>query len=111
LSKKDVLPRLAEEEFDALKEVADKPMHCAISDEHRGRLIAAGYIREVRTHSGRVYALIPTRRGLKRLARANYLPDGSHTNKVSSSDNAVPKKVFGQRNIVDLNNIPFSEWE
>jgi hypothetical protein len=92
LSKRDVLPRLAEEEFAALKGVADKPMHCAISDEHRARLIAVGYIREVTSHSGRVYALVPTRRGLKRLARAKYFPDGS----VSSYDNAVPKKVFGQ---------------
>jgi hypothetical protein len=83
LPKRDVQPSLAEEEFAALKEVADKPMHCAISDEHRDRLIAAGYIREVRNRSGRVYALVPTRRGLKRLARSKY------TNEVP----LVPKKA------------------
>jgi hypothetical protein len=74
LPKRDVQPSLTEEEFAALKEVADKPMHCAISDEHRDRLIAAGCIREVTSHSGRVYALVPTRRGLKRLARGKYFP-------------------------------------
>jgi hypothetical protein len=87
LPKRDVQPSLTEEEFAALKEVADKPMHCAISDEHRDRLIATGYIREVRNRSGKVYALVPTRRGQKRLVRGKYLPD------VSSFDNVVPKKA------------------
>jgi hypothetical protein len=89
LPKRDVQPSLAEEEFAALKEVADKPMHCAISDEHRDRLIAAGYIREVRNRSGRVYALVLTRRGLKQLARGKYFP----ANEGFSFDNAVPKKA------------------
>jgi hypothetical protein len=69
-----VQPSLTEEEFAALKEVADKPTHCAISNEHRERLIATGYIREVRNRSGKAYALVPTRRGLKRLARGKYFP-------------------------------------
>jgi hypothetical protein len=89
LPKRDVQPSLTEEEFAALKEVADKPTHYAISNEHRERLIATGYIREVRNRSGRVYALVLTRRGLKRLARGKYFP----ANEGSSFDNAVPKKA------------------
>lgn len=88
MPKKDVHPGLTEEQFAALKEVADKPMHCTISDGHRDYLIAAGYIREVISHSGRVYALVPTPRGLKRLTRGKYFSDYSYTNKF---DNVVPK--------------------
>jgi hypothetical protein len=87
LPKRDVQPSLTEEEFAALKQVADKPTHCAISNEHRERLIATGYIREVRNRSGKAYALVPTRRGLKRLARGKYFPANF------SFDNAVPKKA------------------
>jgi hypothetical protein len=97
LPKKDVQPSLTEEEFRALKEVADKPTHCAISNEHRERLIATGYIREVRSHSGKVYAVVPTRRGLKRLVRENYLPD------VSSFDMVVPKKTARSMKHRDVN--------
>jgi hypothetical protein len=89
LPKKDVQPSLTEEQFAALKEVADKPTHCAISNEHRERLIATGYIREVRNRSGKAYALVPTRRGLKRLARGKYFP----ANEDFSFDSAVPKKA------------------
>ena len=60
---------LTEGEIIALKEVFDRPMQRAISDEHRDRLIAAGYIREVRRRSGSVYALVPTGRGLRILKR------------------------------------------
>jgi hypothetical protein len=56
---------LTEEELAALKEVFDRPMQRAISDEHRDRLIAAGYIREARRRTGSVYALVPTGRGLR----------------------------------------------
>jgi hypothetical protein len=89
LPKRDVPPGITEEQFAALKEVANKPMHCAISDEHRDRLIAAGYIREVRNRSGRVYAFVLTRRGLKQLARGKYFL----ANESFSFDNAVPKKA------------------
>jgi hypothetical protein len=41
-----------------------------ISDEHRERLIRAGYIREVVAHSGGVSALALTGRGLRRLEKA-----------------------------------------
>ena len=59
--------RLTEQELAAL--MFDRPMQRAISDEHRDRLIAAGYIREVRRRSGSVYALVPTGRGLRILER------------------------------------------
>jgi hypothetical protein len=69
---KEYHERLTNEEFVALKEVADKPTHHTISDEHRDRLIAAGYIREVVRHSGAVYALVPTGKGLRRLRSAGW---------------------------------------
>jgi hypothetical protein len=67
-------------------------MQRAISGEHRDRLIAAGYIREARRLSGSVYALVPTERGLRVLKRD-----------LHEQSNALPKKMFAQRNIVDLN--------
>jgi hypothetical protein len=41
-------------------------MQRTISDAHRDRLIAAGYIREVERHSGSVNALSLTGAGLRR---------------------------------------------
>jgi hypothetical protein len=67
--------RLTDEEFAALKEVADKPMQSSISEEQRGRLITAGFIREVVGRSGGVYALVPTQRGLRQLRSAGWSPD------------------------------------
>jgi hypothetical protein len=77
--------QLTEEEIAALKEVFDRPMQRAISDEHRDRLIAAGYIREVRRRSGSVYALVPTARGLRILKRM-------FTGSELEQSNALPKK-------------------
>ena len=42
-------------------------MQRTIPDEHRDRLIAVGYIREVVRHSGAVSALALTGAGLRRL--------------------------------------------
>ena len=39
--------RLTAEEFASLKEVGDRPMQRSIPDEHRDRLIAVGYVREI----------------------------------------------------------------
>ena len=58
---------LTSEEFASLKEVGTKPMQRTISDEHRDRLIAAGYIREVVRRSGGVSALALTGAGIRRL--------------------------------------------
>ena len=60
--------RLTSEEFASLTEVGKRPMQRTISDEHRDRLIEAGYIREVVRGSGGVSALALTGRGIKRLA-------------------------------------------
>ena len=59
---------LTSEEFASLKEVGNRPMQRTIPDDHRDRLIAAGYIREVVRSSGSVNALALTGRGIKRLA-------------------------------------------
>ena len=61
--------RLTDEEFAALKDVGKKPMERTISDKHRDRLIAAGYIREVVRHSGGVSAVALTGHGIRRLER------------------------------------------
>jgi hypothetical protein len=58
---------LTGDEFASLKEVSIRPMRRTISDEHRDRLLAAGYIREVVDHSGNVYALALTGAGIRRL--------------------------------------------
>jgi hypothetical protein len=58
---------LTSEEFASLKEVGNRPIQRTISDEHRDRLIAAGYIREVVRHSGSVSALALTGAGIRRL--------------------------------------------
>lgn len=58
---------LMSEEFASLKEVGTRPMQRTIPIEHRDRLIAAGYIREVVRHFGAVSALALTGAGLRRL--------------------------------------------
>jgi hypothetical protein len=59
---------LTREEFASLQEVGNRPMQRTIPDDHRDRLIAAGYIRKVVRSSGGVSALALTGRGLRRLA-------------------------------------------
>ena len=59
---------LTREEFASLKEVGNRPMQRTIPDDHRDRLIAAGYIREVVRSSDGVSALALTGRGIRRLA-------------------------------------------
>ena len=59
-------PRLTAEELASLKEVAKRPVQRTIPDDHRERLVKAGYVREVvRTNQGVGLAL--TGRGLRRL--------------------------------------------
>jgi len=58
---------LTSAEFASLKDLANRPMQRTIPDEHRDRLIAAGYIREVVRHSGTVNALALTGAGIRRL--------------------------------------------
>lgn len=53
------------------QEVANHPMQRTISDDHRERLLKAGYIREVVDTHGGVSALALTGRGLRRLATIN----------------------------------------
>lgn len=63
-----VLPRLTSDEIASLKEVANRPMQRTISDEHRDRLLKAGYIREIVPPHRGIAALALTGRGLRRLA-------------------------------------------
>jgi hypothetical protein len=57
---------LTSEEFASLKEMGGRSMQHNIPDEHRDRLIALGYIREVvREGSGR--ALLLRVKGIRRL--------------------------------------------
>ncbi len=58
---------LTDEEFASLKEVGTRPIQRIIPDEHRDRLIAAGYVREVVRHSAIGSALALTGAGLRRL--------------------------------------------
>jgi len=60
--------KLTPEEFASLKSVGTRPMQRTIPDEHRDRLIAAGYVREIVRNSGAVSALALTGLGLTRLA-------------------------------------------
>ena len=60
--------KLTPEEFASLEEVGTRPMRKTIPDEHRNRLIVAGYVREVVRNSGGVSALALTGRGITRLA-------------------------------------------
>ena len=59
---------LTSEEFASLKEVGNRPMQRTIADEHRDRLIAAGYVREVTSRAGGISALALTGTGIARLA-------------------------------------------
>ena len=58
--------RLTSEEFDSLKEVAIRPMRRTIPDEHRDRLIEAGYIRAIH-RPGIATFLVLTGAGISRL--------------------------------------------
>ena len=60
--------RLTSEQFASLKEVGNRPMQRTIPDEHKDRLIEAGYIREVLRSSDGISALALTGRGIRRLA-------------------------------------------
>jgi hypothetical protein len=59
--------RLTAEEFASLKEVGNRPMQRTIPDEHRDRLVAAGYIRVIVPYRPGVSALALTGAGLRRL--------------------------------------------
>jgi len=59
---------LTSEEFASLKEVGNGPMQRTIPDEHRDRLIATGYVREVMGRAPGISALALTGTGLARLA-------------------------------------------
>jgi hypothetical protein len=59
---------LTREEFASLKEVGNRPMQRTISNEHRDRLIAAGYVREIANRAGGMSALVLTGAGITRLA-------------------------------------------
>jgi hypothetical protein len=59
---------LTREEFASLKEVGNRPMQRTIPDEHRDRLIASGYVREIKSRAGAISALALTGAGIARLA-------------------------------------------
>ena len=59
--------RLTAEEFASLKVVGTRPMQRTIPDEHRDRLVAAGYVRAILAYSPGPAALALTGAGLKRL--------------------------------------------
>ena len=59
--------RLTAEEFVSLKEVGARPIERTIPDEHRDRLVAAGYVRAILAYSPGPAALALTGAGLKRL--------------------------------------------
>lgn len=60
--------RLTAEEFTALKKVENRSTQRTITDNHRNRLIAAGYLREV-LRVGGVHAIALTGSGIRRLER------------------------------------------
>jgi hypothetical protein len=66
ISKRAFVP-LTNEEFESLKEVSIRPMRRTIPNEHRDRLIAAGFIRELAPNLGGVSALALTGAGIRRL--------------------------------------------
>lgn len=68
MAKKLGRPILTAEEFAALKKVENRSTQRTITDDHRNRLIAAGYIREV-LRVGGVNAIALTGTGIKRLER------------------------------------------
>ncbi|MGB7700137.1 MAG: hypothetical protein WBL91_00560 [Pseudolabrys sp.] len=51
----------------SLKEVGVRPIERTIPDEHRDRLVAAGYVRVIMPYSAGVSALALTGTGLRRL--------------------------------------------
>ena len=59
--------RLTAEEFASLKEVGNRPMQRCIPNEHRDRLIAVGYVREIVPYSPGPSTLALTGAGLRRL--------------------------------------------
>jgi hypothetical protein len=59
--------RLTAEEFASLKEFGKGSMHRAISDEHRDRLVAPGYVRAIVPYSPGPIGLAITGAGLRRL--------------------------------------------
>jgi len=60
--------RLTADELVSLREVANRPLQRTIPDEHRDRLLKAGYIRVILSPHGGIAALALTGRGLRRLA-------------------------------------------
>ena len=59
--------RLTAEEFASLKVLGNGPRQRTIPDEHRDRLLTAGYIRAIVPHSAGVSAVALTGAGLRRL--------------------------------------------
>jgi hypothetical protein len=57
---------LTNQEITSLKQVGNRALQSTVPDEHRDRLIKAGYIREVARHPHRALAL--TGRGIARIA-------------------------------------------
>jgi len=60
--------RLTADELASLREIASRSMQRTIPDEHRIRLLTAGYVREIMPAHGGIGALALTGRGLRRLA-------------------------------------------
>ena len=60
-------PRFARRRVRLTAEVGNRPMQRSIPDEHRDRLVAAGYLREVVPYSAGASALALTGAGLRRL--------------------------------------------
>ena len=60
--------KLTPEKFASLQEVGTRPTQRTIPEDHRDRLVAAGYVREVIRKSGGVSALALTGRGITRQA-------------------------------------------
>jgi len=60
--------RLSAEVFASLKEINNRPMQRTIPDDHRDRLIKAGYVREILRYDQSTSTLALTGRGLRRLA-------------------------------------------
>jgi len=59
--------RLTPEEFRSLEELKHRPKQRMVSDEHRERLIKAGYVRALVAPNDGVYDLALTGHGLRRL--------------------------------------------
>ena len=63
---------LTKEEFASLKEIGNRPMQRTIPDNHRDRLIATGFVREVTGRCGDVSTLALTGAGIRRLEFGEY---------------------------------------